>query len=747
MTTASDWARTVVARLAVGDADLVSSGDLDLAPFQRAAARRLTRMVSTWGGALLADAVGLGKTRVCLTVAATVAREQRIAGARGTIWCCVPARLIDQWRAAAAAAGIHDDAIEFVSHTQMSRGRTPDTQPLMIIVDEAHRFRNPNTRRRHTLIERADAPILLATATPVANSTWDLYRLLDLFVDDADVRRLFGWDLRTAFELAEARKWDVTELVREVTVRRLAPPDSEGFGRRPGTRLHVETYVPSADESWIWQNLESELARLSLAATGGDWPRGLFVEHVLRRWESGPEALLETVSGLIAFHERWLEAWQCGGSLDRRTFRTLFGDDVARQQVFGFVYPAADGDRDDSPVRRDLDRLRQLEGRVREVVHAGSGRDDVVLRLARASDQRLLVFTSYRRAARALFDRLRTELGPTARVGLLTGDEARATGLGRVSPTEIIRRFAPRSNRVASPRRHHRLRLLVATDCIAEGMNLQDCGRVVLADLPYTPLGIEQRVGRLLRPGGPHEVVDVYLPRPRDWSDSLGMRRRLQEKLTAAHSAGVGSNRDWFGAAHDGENPLAALTALDRLATQFDNPDADLPRCIKLVDAPRAWIVIARIEGDDLRDWWFRVEEERPVHDMRAIVADLAELVWDDRPLRPVADLPAEIQAIVEQRQRFLISARHAPAALTLDDPATVAWRMLCAAREELKITDLEDVRDRLLRRHSAGVRRRLGQFTERTSNVAALLRYARTLAPAGSTDVRVRVVSALGIR
>ncbi len=568
MTSANQWARWLVGRLAVTASNLKSSEELPLAPFQRAAASRLTRMIRTWGGALLADGVGMGKTRVCLTVAATIAREQRVAGARGVIWCCVPARLQGQWRAAAATAGIPDEGIRFVSHTKMSRGRAPDTAPLMLVIDEAHRFRNPGTRRRATLLEHAAAPTLLATATPVANSVWDLFHLFDLFVDDADVRRRFGWDLRTAFELADQGRWDVTELVRELTVRRLEPPSSEGFGTRPTTRLHVERYVPSDEESWVWQNLETELSNLTLAAARDEWPRGLFVEHVLRRWESGPEALLETVSELVAYHERWLEAWRTGGRLDRNTFRTMFGSDVARQQVFEFVYPASQDREDDAPVRRDLERLRDLEARVRAVVRLGSGRDDVVLRLARESDERLLVFTSYRRAAHALFERLRAILGPTARIGLLTGDRAEATGLGRVGGDELIRRFAPEANHAGPLAGHQRIRLLVATDCIAEGTNLQDCGRVVLADLPYTPLGIEQRVGRLLRPGGPHAVVDVYLPRPQDWNDSLGMRRRLGAKLTAAHSAGVGTDRDWFETT-PGDNPLAALTALDLLAAQL----------------------------------------------------------------------------------------------------------------------------------------------------------------------------------
>jgi hypothetical protein len=165
------------------------------------------------------------------------------------------------------------------------------------------------------------------------------------------------------------------------------------------------------------------------------------------------------------------------------------------------------------------------------------------------------------------------------------------------------------------------------------------------------------------------------------------------------------------------------------------------------VKEPTDWIVVARIEDDRPRDWWFRIVDGEVLHDMRALVADLAELVWDERPLRRV-EPPKQLLEVIAARERFLRAARHAPAPLDLDAPEVRAWRLLCSEAAGLSKTGLDDVRGRLLRRHPAGVRRRLEQFVERgTDGLDALLRYARSLAPPESTDVEIRLVACLGTR
>ena len=54
-----------------------------------------------------------------------------------------------------------------------------------------------------------------------------------------------------------------------------------------------------------------------------------------------------------------------------------------------------------------------------------------------------------------------------------------------------------------------RFDLLVSTDVLSEGQNLQQCGRVVNYDLPWNPMRIAQRNGRIDRIGSPHETIEI----------------------------------------------------------------------------------------------------------------------------------------------------------------------------------------------------------------------------------------------
>lgn len=578
--TTRNWVRGTLAEFAADETDEERAvGELDLAPFQTRAARRGTAIARRYGGVIVADAVGLGKTRVSLAIVEALRRERRLGtGGRRPVQVCVPARLREQWRRKLQKAGI--EGFRMCSHTEMSRtdvSATADDQPdpAVVLVDEAHRFRNPSANRSEELARlAARAPVVMATATPVCNSIWDLYHLLAMFVAEHDVRPVVGFELRDAFEWAEAGDFDLTELVERLVIRRTVPPSDGAFGRRPSVDLEMLRYEPGDAEAWVWANLEGRLRDLNFAACSDQWPRELFVEYALRRWESGAQALLETLEKLVAYHRRWLEARRHGRRLDRADFRELFGGPSRdRQEVFPWLFPAGDTEHDEpadlESVRDDLERLETLADRVRRVDGDDLGPLSAIVELAASTDDKLLVFTRYRQAASGIESAVREALGTRARVGLATGDRARATGLGRCSLDELLRRFAPRSYGDETLPDHQQIRVLVATDCLSEGVNLQDCGRVVLADLPYSALVVEQRVGRFVRPGGPHETVRVYLPRPADWNDTLGLRSRLRRKFEHA---------DMSGAAFTAAGPVLEPDDAEPAATADPDPlDAGRP--------------------------------------------------------------------------------------------------------------------------------------------------------------------------
>jgi superfamily II DNA or RNA helicase len=796
----ADWVRRAIwagrsTRQLGGGPDAV--GELELAPFQAAAVQRGIELARRWGGVLVADAVGLGKTRVGLGICEALARDARIRGRSGGVGLCVPARLRAQWRTAVRRAGTEE--VQIVSHTELSR-RSVDWEapgPSVVVVDEAHRFRNPKANRAEELAElAARATVVLLTATPVCNSIWDLYHLLALFLAEDDLRGQVGWDLREAFERAESPEAglavDLTEIVEQVVVRRTVPPSESGFGRRPATSLMTLPYEPGEHEAWIWRHLESALRDLTYEAMADDWPRQLFVEHMLRCWESGPHALRETLERLLEYHRRWLEAHANGRCLSRQRFRDLFGRDGGMdQEVFPFLYDPGSSRGDPEGVRSDRQALETLVERTAAALEEGRGATDAIVDLIARKDRKVLVFTRYRRAARGLFDAIRERVGHRAGVGLVTGAGAEVTGLGRTSTDEAVRRFAPAAQHHTLPD-HQQLSVLVSTDCLSEGVNLQDCGCVVMADLPYSPLVVEQRIGRLLRPGGPHDTVEVHLPRPEGWADTLGLRRNLRRKLGHARKSGTAfvaasslspdddseaavrsdlAQSDRFtggredpreqpmgpermGEAFRERDPLGALTKLDALASRLGRPeidDVDEPECYRAqapVRGPRLWVRWSR-ESPSLGGWLLVTSsgvESRRAHLAGGLVA-LADADLEVRQGRTDESLWGRAREWVRQRDAVLEAVRLAPSPLQLDAPQRRIWKRVREAveHEGVKLEDLEGFRERLLRPTSRGIRRRLDELADSDLRVEVL--YRRALELVGRTRQElseIRVVTAL---
>ena len=100
--------------------------------------------------------------------------------------------------------------------------------------------------------------------------------------------------------------------------------------------------------------------------------------------------------------------------------------------------------------------------------------------------------------------------------------------------------FAPKSMRLGDEDVEDRYDSLVTTDVLAEGQNLQQCGRVVNFDLPWNPMRIVQRNGRVDRIGSPHDIVETHCFMPdRQLDEVLRLEERLQRKIAHAN-AGIG---------------------------------------------------------------------------------------------------------------------------------------------------------------------------------------------------------------
>jgi len=147
--------------------------------------------------------------------------------------------------------------------------------------------------------------------------------------------------------------------------------------------------------------------------------------------------------------------------------------------------------------------------------------------------QKVLIFTQFADTANYLFDQLTTR-----------NLNALAVVTGAVeNPTTYVHRFSPQSNQKEI---QDELRILITTDVLSEGQNLQDAHIVVNYDLPWAIIRLIQRAGRVDRIGQHSDKIYCYSFLPHDGVERIiGLRHRLITRITE-NSEVVGSDETFF---------------------------------------------------------------------------------------------------------------------------------------------------------------------------------------------------------
>ena len=179
------------------------------------------------------------------------------------------------------------------------------------------------------------------------------------------------------------------------------------------------------------------------------------------------------------------------------------------------------------------------------------------------SDKKVLIFTQFADTVRYLEENLRAR-------GV--GAVASVTG-GSSDPTGLAWRFSPVSNgKREIIRPEDELRVLVATDVLSEGQNLQDCNVVVNYDLPWAIIRLIQRAGRVDRIGQKAETIFAYTFLPADGVEKIILLRdRLRNRLKQ-NAEVVGSDETFF---EDDEKTQTIIDLYNEKAGILDGEESD----------------------------------------------------------------------------------------------------------------------------------------------------------------------------
>jgi hypothetical protein len=480
-------------------------GSITLRADQCASAGRVLRALDHDGGCLLADDVGTGKTYVALAVARTWSRPLIV----------VPASIRSTWHDAMSRASVQCD---IVSHEALSRGRLPSGHHDGIVVDESHRFRSMSARRHGALTTlSAHARLLLLSATPVQNRTRDLATQIALFHGERALR--LAPEALARFVIRSGANTDHA-------LPAVAPP----------------TWMPLiADDAAVLRGILA-LPSPTAPVDGGD-AGALRTIGLVRAWASSRAALSSALrrrrqvataieqcldEGLLPTRAE-LHAWRGADTVVQLGFAPL----LATGEV------SVDARQSRADVAREQQALVHLLGTVSSSPDPDEARAAALLEICAAHpNERVIAFTELASTARTYYAYLARQPG----VGLLTARDARIAS-GCLSRDALLARFAPRARHAPPPRAHERVTLLITTDLLSEGVNLQDASVVVHLDLPWNPARLAQRVGRVRRPGGAGVVHSYLMAPPAGVELLLDVEQRLRRKLEGA-AATIGRGFD-----------------------------------------------------------------------------------------------------------------------------------------------------------------------------------------------------------
>ena len=579
--------------------------------FQRDGVVGAIDKLDRYGGCIIADSVGLGKTFEALAII----KYHELRNDR--VLVLVPKRLRDNWtlykandrRNVLAPARFNYDVL---NHTDLSRdgGVSGDIDLAhvnwgnydLVVIDESHNFRNKKTPRigsetrydrlmRKIIREGVKTRVLMLSATPVNNRLADLRNQI-AFVTEGDDTALLDHGIgsidsttrlaqkqfnrwldmeetqRTPSRLIEMLGFDYFTLLDLLTIARsrkhiekyYGTAETGGFPDRLKP-INIKADVDRAGEFPSIREINNEIRRLNLASyaplryvlphrqsaydkkysteiKGGE---GFFRQadreeslihllrvNVLKSMESAVPSFALTVQRQLRDVEATLARIESHvDEMEEIDIEDVDLDDPAFESLLvgrkvKVLLKDVDLIRWKQELIEDRNRLATLHAAATQV---GASRDDKLSKLREMIDQKVrnpinpgnrkvIVFTAFADTARYIYEQLALWAKTTLQIdsALVTGSGSNQTtlpGLRKDLPS-ILTTFAPRAKeRPEDYATEGELDLLIATDCISEGQNLQDCDWLINYDIHWNPVRIIQRFGRIDRIGSPNERIQL----------------------------------------------------------------------------------------------------------------------------------------------------------------------------------------------------------------------------------------------
>ena len=286
---------------------------------------------------------------------------------------------------------------------------------------------------------------------------------------------------------------------------------------------------------------------------------GMMRVNLLKRLESSVHAFTLTTRRILdkmECYDKLIENWREHGKakeIDLRPDEDEEDDEFTVGRARRYRLDELDVDRWQQDLRVDRQVFEELYCRAEQVTIE---RDDKLAELKRVlqnkveeapldkdgrANRKALVFTSFADTARYLYCNLKTwareELD--VHIALVTGGGSNLSSAGSSRFIDILAQFAPNAQQADSE--GNEIDIVIATDCLSEGQNLQDCDLVINYDIHWNPVRLMQRFGRIDRLGSRNMQVAMINFWPTvDLDRYLDLKNRVEARMALADATATG---------------------------------------------------------------------------------------------------------------------------------------------------------------------------------------------------------------
>ncbi len=563
-----------------------------LSQYQKDGYNSLVEIANHYSGAFLCDGVGLGKTFVGLMLIERFVKKERKnvvlivpAAARISVWETTIKKYIPE-----ILEGFYP--FKIVNHTDLLLEKNENLmqqiseQAEIVVIDEAHHFRNRSSNRYRKLFDMMWAgpqkQMFMLTATPINNSFLDLQHLIELFThrqDDYFAAAPLGiHSLQGHFKKMEAKLQTITgtnvsdsvdvsddifkgdALVNELVVQRSRAYVKESLSKEKGSNvlfslrqppvvadyslrksygslidhfvdsfyrkdkktgknlpiLALAVYSPYEDEYFIGDKSKID----DMVSGRQQQVVNLIRQLLLKRFESSIEAFAETCIRIYVRLRKFVTDYKQYGN-EKQLERFLYKQEAVDEYVNKFIEENIDTsveeveddlpdyvwnvesniNVDDFDIRAMLDDtlldMDVLTEFIQDIMGFDPENDDKIRELKRilledphVADRKVIIFTEFRATAQYIYRELQKD--GFKRIMEIDGQS-------KDNRHELIQRFAPYYNDKSSAEIDDEINILIATDVLAEGLNLQDASCLINYELHWNPVRLMQRIGRVDR--------------------------------------------------------------------------------------------------------------------------------------------------------------------------------------------------------------------------------------------------------